>query len=194
MSKLTHFLKLAKLYAFVNWILFNSDRSVSYHFTVWHRKIQYMYLTQLFIQNYEIEMKYKEYQSYKVQKNYSSHGFTIKETSSPAVEMTSIPVETEKISEQNKTTKATRIGDLKVSNIKVANTKTRLPSEDIVGNPDITEELTEAEIIQISEIESSQGKKEIRPHDDFPDKLSRLYWELQREGKLVWPKRKIRLG
>ena len=148
-----------------------------------------MYLTQLFIQNYEIEMKYKEYQSYKVQKNYSSHGFTIKETSSPAVEMTSIPVEAEKISEQNKTTKATRIGDLKVSNIKVANTKTRLPSEDIVGNPDITEELTEAEIIQISEIESSQGKKEIRPHDDYPDKLSRLYWELQREGKLVRPKR-----
>ena len=100
-------------------------------------------------------MKYKEYKSYKTQKNYSSHGYTINETDSPAVEsMTSIT--TEKTSE-NIATKATSPGDLKVSNIKVSSRKKRLPSEDMVGNPDITEELTEAEIIQISKIESSQG-------------------------------------
>ena len=113
------------------------------------------YCTLLFVQSYEIEMKYKEYKSYKTQKNYSSHGYTINETDSPAVEsMTSIT--TEKPSE-NIATKATSPGDLKVSNIKVPCPKKRLPSEDMVGNPDITEELTEAEIIQISKIESSQG-------------------------------------
>ena len=101
-------------------------------------------------------MKYKEYKSYKVQKNYASHDYTINETDSPAVEsMTSII--TEKKAEDNVATKPSRHGDLKVSNIKVSYPKKRLPSEDMVGNPDITEELTEAEIIQISKIESSQG-------------------------------------
>ena len=113
------------------------------------------YCTLLFVQSYEIEMKYKEYKSYKTQKNYASHGYTISETDSPAESMASII--TEKSSDENIATKATSPGDLKVSNVKVPFPKKRLPSEDMVGNPDITEELTEAEIIQISKIESSQG-------------------------------------
>ena len=105
-------------------------------------------------------MKSKEYQSYKIQKNYSSHGYTITDTSLPAVSnMTSI--KTEKLTEQNIATKAPRNnGDLKVSNVNSSTTKKRQPSEDMVGNPDITEELTEDEIIRISKIESSQGKDE----------------------------------
>ena len=118
--------------------------------------VKYCTYTLLYFQSYEIEMKYKEYKSYKTQKNYSSHGYSINETDSPAVEsMTSII--TEKTSEEKIATKAASPGDLKVSNIKVSCPKKRLPSEDMVGNPDITEELTEAEIIQISKIESSQG-------------------------------------
>ena len=105
-------------------------------------------------------MKSKEYQSYKIQKNYSSHGYTITDTSLPAVKETSnmTSIKTEKLIEQNIAAKAPRNnGDLKVSNINNSSTKKRHPSEDMVGNPDITEELTEDEIIRISKIESSQG-------------------------------------